>query len=267
MLRLGKYHGLGNDFLVALAADNPGLAPDPAVARALCDRRRGVGADGLVLGLAGPHGSAAVDARMVLLNSDGSEAEISGNGIRCLGQALLRSEGRSEGDLSVATPGGSRRLRVVRGDVGHEVWIEVDMGPVRPGPPLTAAAVAYPAARAATVDIGNPHLVLAVDDPAAVDLAVDGPALEAGFPEGINVHFVRAVAPDRLELRVWERGAGVTQACGSGASAAVAVAGDWGLVDGRVSVAMPGGEALVEVVGGHVHLTGPSTFVAEVVVP
>jgi diaminopimelate epimerase len=263
--RYGKYHGLGNDFLVALAADDPDLHVDAAAARAVCDRRRGVGADGLVLGL--PPRDPQADARMVLLNADGSEAEISGNGIRCLAQALLRHQGRIEGELGIETPGGLRRLRVVRGDVEGELWIDVDMGTAGPGPELSAASLAYPASHVATVAIGNPHLVVEVDDPNLVDLTVDGPALEAGYPGGINVHFVRALAPEHLELRVWERGAGVTEACGSGACAAVVAAERWGLVRGRVQVQMPGGDAQVELVGGAVHLTGPSQFVAEVITP
>lgn len=263
MARYGKYHGLGNDFLVALAADNPDLHADPALARALCDRHRGVGADGLLLGL--PPVSDDADARMVLLNADGSEAEISGNGIRCLAQALLRRHGRAEGELRIDSPGGLRQLRVVRGDVEREVWIDVDMGPVGAGPELSPATLAYPAARAASLTIGNPHLVLLVDDPSAVALDVDGPALESGYPEGINVHFVRVVDSGHLELRVWERGSGITEACGSGACAAVAAVEGWGLAVGPVRVAMPGGEVQVELVDGSVHLLGPSRYVAEVI--
>ena len=257
-----KHHGLGNDFLVALAQDNPGLAPDPAVARALCDRRRGVGADGLILGL--EPSEEGDDACMVLLNADGSEAEISGNGIRCLAQALLRAAGRSEGSLRIETAGGVRALRTVRGDADGEVWIQVDMGQVRPGPSLAPASVAYAALHRATLDIGNPHLVLHVEDPHAVDLAADGARLEAEYADGINVHFVDVRAADRMTLRVWERGAGVTEACGSGATAAVAAAHSWGLVGEHVEVAMPGGAAVVDVTDDTLLLTGPSVFVAEV---
>ena len=265
MLRLTKYHGLGNDFLVALWSDNPGLTPDPEQARAVCDRRRGVGADGLLYALA-PGGDEA-DVHMVLLNADGSEAEVSGNGIRCLGQAVLRHTGRREGDVIVETAGGVRRLRTVRGQVDGELWMRVDMGAVRPGPALSPVAEAYPARRRATVDVGNPHLVLLVDDPGAVDLSTDGPPLEASFPAGINVHVVAVPDAHDIRLRVWERGAGITQACGSGAVAAVAAAHDWGLVGDRVEVHMPGGDATVELADDTVYLTGPSTFVAEVMVP
>lgn len=265
MLRLTKHHGLGNDFLVALAEVNPDLTPDPDVARAVCDRRRGVGADGLILSL--PPSEADNDACMILLNADGSEAEISGNGIRCLGQALLRGSGRSEGDLRIETAGGVRQLRTVRGDADGEVWIQVDMGPASAGPELGPRSLEHPAERRATRDIGNPHLVLLVDDPDTIDLTVDGPTLESEYPDGINVHFVRVEAPDRLRLRVWERGAGVTEACGSGATVAAAVAHEWGLVGEHVEVSMPGGDAVVDVTGSTLLLTGPATFVAEVQVP
>jgi diaminopimelate epimerase len=265
MMRLTKYHGLGNDFLVASWSDNPGLTPDPAVARAVCDRHLGVGADGLIYALA-PGGDEA-DVHMVLLNADGSEAEISGNGIRCLAQSELRRAGRDEGDVLVETVGGVRRVRTVRGSVDGELWTQVDMGEVGPGPELSPAAAAFPARRRDTVDVGNPHLVLEVDDPSAVELTMHGPVLERSFPAGINVHVVAAPDDHRLELRVWERGAGITQACGSGAVAAAAAARGWGLVGDHVEVQMPGGAAAVDLVDGHALLTGPSTFVAEVVIP
>lgn len=262
MLRLTKHHGLGNDFLVALAADNPGLAPDPDVARALCDRHRGLGADGLLYGLPGNDGA---DVQMVLLNADGSEAEISGNGIRCLGQAWLRSEGRTEGEVHVDSGSGRRELRVVR-SAGDEMWIRVDMGEVRPGPELPVDPSTLPGDRWATVDVGNPHLVVLVDDPAAVELATVGPRLERAFADGINVHVV-ATDGDTVDLHVWERGAGITQACGSGATAAASVVHGWGLTGSTVEVVMPGGAATVELVDGHAFLTGPTEFVADVVVP
>lgn len=265
MLHLTKHHGLGNDFLVALAADNPDLTPDPALARALCDRRTGIGADGLLHGLVPSEPDH--DACMVLLNSDGSEAEISGNGIRCLAQAMLRAEGQGEGTLRIETAGGVRTLRTVRGDVDAEMWLQVDMGPARPGPPIGPRALEVDAVYRSTVDVGNPHLVLLVRDPDRIDLAQLGPTLEADHPEGINVHLIAVDRRDRLRLRVWERGAGITEACGSGAVAAVVAAHDWGMVDDRVTVAMPGGEAVVERAEHTMLLTGPAVFVAEVRVP
>ncbi len=269
MLRLTKLHGLGNDFLVALAGDHLDvdgpLTPDPEVARSLCARRTGIGADGLIYGLA-PGGDEA-DVHMVLLNADGSEAEISGNGIRCLAQAVLRHEGREEGDVLVETVGGLRALRTVRGEVDGELWMQVDMGEPVDGPELCAEAMDVPAIARATIDIGNPHLVLLVDDPDAVQLEGIGPRLESAFPGGINVHVVAAMSDHDLRLRVWERGVGFTQACGSGAVAAAVAASRWGMVGAHVAVHMPGGTATVDLDGTRALLSGPSTFVAEVVVP
>jgi diaminopimelate epimerase len=265
VLQLTKHHGLGNDFLVALADHNPGLRPDPEVARALCDRHTGVGADGLLHGL--EPAEPAHDACMVLLNADGSEAEISGNGIRCLAQALVRARGSEEAHLRIETVRGVRPLRTVRGDPESELWVEVDMGPAAAGPEPGPAALEQGAAAVATIDVGNPHLVLEVPDPAAVDLARLGPRLEADHPAGINVHVVAVDAEDRIRLRVWERGVGLTQACGSGAVAAVAAAQGWGRVGDRVEVSMPGGAVTVERRGASMFLTGPTRFVAEVRVP
>lgn len=287
-LRLGKFHGLGNDFLIALETQNPGLHPDPDLARSLCDRHTGVGADGLIFGLiCTPADPDAPELEMVLINSDGSRAEISGNGIRCLVHAHLRSQGETAGSgdpasrvVSVLTPGGVRRVTLLgstqspRADrsVGEApeltvAELEVDMGPARAGPEPTAESLAYPAKHVGTVDIGNPHLVLVVTDLAEIDLATDGAALEAGYPAGINVHFISPRDDGGLDLRVWERGAGVTEACGSGAVAAVRAASQWGLVNGPTVVHMPGGTAVVDQVGDSMLLAGPSVFVAEVVTP
>jgi diaminopimelate epimerase len=159
----------------------------------------------------------------------------------------------------------------VRGDVEGELWVEVDLGEPAPGPEWVtpaAAATTRTAVRAAgTVDLGNPHLVLVVDDPDRVPLEDVGPVLESAFPQGVNVHAVVPVDTGRLRMRVWERGAGITEACGSGAAAAVVTAHALGEVGKRVRVEMPGGEATVELVDGRVLLTGPTEFVGEVVVP
>lgn len=269
MLRLTKFHGLGNDFLVAHWMDHQDradpLTPDPDTARAVCARHTGVGADGLIYGLA-PGGDDA-DVHMVLLNADGSEAEISGNGIRCLAQAVLRREGRGEGDVLVETVRGLRRLRTVRGDVDGELWMQVDMGEPRDGPPISPDAEAFPARERMTVDVGNPHLVLLVEDLEAVDASVSGPELERSFPDGINVHFVAPDSEADLALTVWERGVGITEACGSGAVAAAVAAHRWGLAGTHVAVRMPGGTTSVDLDAPNALLTGPSTFVAEVLVP
>jgi diaminopimelate epimerase len=122
------------------------------------------------------------------------------------------------------------------------------------------------ARRVQSVDVGNPHIVILVDEPEAIDIARAGPAIESQFPGGINVHFVAPAGDGTLALRVWERGAGITDACGSGAVAAAYAAHQWGLVGDHVRVAMPGGDAHV-VIGDELTLIGPATFVADIIVP
>lgn len=270
MLRLTKHHGLGNDFLVLLDRAQPdGGAVDPvvlpALARALCDRRRGIGADGLIVGARPDADDAAhgVQVVMHLHNADGSRAEMSGNGVRCLGQAVADLDGVTDGTVVVRTDGGVRRLVLHPGAHPAEVQVEVAMGAARPGPEVPAdVATALGAARHATVDMGNPHLVIEVGDPDGVDLAAEGPALEQAFVHGVNVEFIAARPDGSLRLVVWERGAGVTEACGTGACAAVAAAHGWGVIGSRTTVHMPGGDAEVVLDADGVTLVGPSVRIA-----
>jgi diaminopimelate epimerase len=285
--RLTKHHGLGNDFLVHLT-DDPGAFDERAawVERAprWCDRHRGVGADGLLVGLHGA-GAATADADLVMLlvNADGSIAEMSGNGIRCFAQAEAMRRNQERGSLRVRTDGGLRTVDYAATETPrrHQGVIEasVDMGPAEPGPVATEARAEAPggagdpalgldATAQATFDLGNPHLVLLVADPDAVVLDRAGPFHEAPFAGGINVHFVAPTPgePDAITMRVWERGAGATEACGTGATAAARAAHDWGLVGERVTVHMPGGDVAV-LVGDPMVLRGPSEFIAGIVVP
>ena len=272
-VQLTKHHGLANDFLVVLDEVNGrGLKVDGALAIELCDRRRGIGADGLIHGEAPPTG-ADVDVIMHLYNADGSRAEMSGNGIRCLGQALTMAREVREVVLQVATDAGVRRLQVEASGDQRSSMVSVDMGPARTGPTISAEVEArlggggpVHSASFATADMGNPHLVVAVDDPADVDLATDGPWFEQRFPDGVNVEFIALTEPDTLDLRVWERGAGITEACGTGACAAVHLAHGWGLVGDRVRVDMPGGSAEVQL-GDTITLIGPSTHIATIELP
>lgn len=296
MLRLTKLHGLGNDFLVlldpALGGSDTTAVPDPsadhldALARTLCDRHRGIGADGLLVALA-PDASqveGGIDAVMVLHNADGSRAEMSGNGIRCLGHALaLAGVGTAAvGDpsavpaaqvprvsLRVMTDAGLRTV-VVDPTVGAGLaMVEVEMGQVGDRPSLTATARTLVGDRChAVLDVGNPHLVIQVDDPTEVDLEREGSALEQAVPGGVNVEFIAADG-DGIRLVVWERGVGVTEACGTGACAAAAAAQRWGLVTGSdVPVRMPGGSVTVSLTererpgDGQVVLIGPSEVIA-----
>jgi diaminopimelate epimerase len=264
-MRLTKHHALGNDFLILLdeAGDAP-LIVDGDLARRLCDRKRGVGADGLI------HGARTddpdVDVVMHLFNSDGSRAEMSGNGIRCLGQALALHRGIDDGTFEVLTDAGVRTLDIEGrlGPTTHE--ITAAMGTTGRGadiPPEVAARL--DGQRYTTVDVGNPHLVIAVDDLGAVDVTTDGAWYEQHFSEGVNVEFITTGdVPDQLALSVWERGAGVTEACGTGACAAAAAAHGWGTVGDDVAVVMPGGVARVVLDGDHASLASPVHFVATV---
>ena len=248
-MQLTKHHGLGNDFLVLL-----GSTPiEPALARALCDRHTGVGADGLLW--AGP-GTDGADITMTLHNADGSRAEMSGNGIRCLAQAVARDRGTDSIDLTVATDAGLRHVEVRPGGDDRTVQVRVDMGPVAPA---DAPDLHLGAKDVLGAEVGNPHLVALYRDRAALDAAADGFA-----STDRNVEFVIAGPGESgLTMRVVERGVGETQACGTGACAAAWAAHQWGLVGERATVHMPGGAALVEL-GETVHLTGPAVFVADI---
>ena len=274
-LTLHKLHGLGNDFLVALVDELPADADAARTATALCHRRRGIGADGLiyaVLDSAGAGGDRS--ATMRLWNSDGSVAEVSGNGLRCLAHAVARTLGEAELDIAVQTVAGPRRCSIRSTGAPGTVVGTTEMGSPGPGPrpdrlsrsPAAAVGgILGPGAieRWDTMDVGNPHAVLAVADPAAVPLPEAGPAVEALFSGGTNVHFGAVTGVDELTLGVWERGAGVTAACGTGAVAAAAVFHRWGAVGQNVTVRMAGGDARVDL-SGPVTLTGESTYVAAV---
>lgn len=249
-MQLTKHHGLANDFLVALDEVNGSdLSVDGELARRLCDRRTGIGADGLIHGArpdpADP-AQAEVDVVMHLFNADGSRAEMSGNGIRCLGQALANARQVGEATLRVGTDAGIRTLSVREDAEGRTATVSVSMGPAGPGPVVPTPLVEAIDGRFQTVDMGNPHLVVLVDEPSSIDLASEGAWLEGQFPGGVNVEFIAVTGPDVLSLAVWERGAGITPACGTGACASAHVAHSWGLVGDRVRVEMPGGAAEVQ---------------------
>lgn len=269
-MRLTKLHGTGNDFLVTVALDGS-AALDAAGARALCDRHRGVGADGLITILPGVDGA---DCTMELRNADGEVAEMSGNGVRCLAWVAHR-EGLGRSEELVVDTGGGRRTVTMAFDGSGGGCATVDMGAVTfvPGEiPLdapsafdvevTAHGTTY---RGDAAGVGNPHLVLLVDDVDEVRVAEHGPLLERDerFPKRTNVEFVQVLGRDRLHLRVWERGVGETLSCGTGVSAAAAVAHRRGLVDETVTVDVPGGTHTVDV-GATIRLGGEVRHVFDV---
>ncbi|HEX2041946.1 MAG TPA: diaminopimelate epimerase [Acidimicrobiales bacterium] len=248
-MRLQKYQALGNDFLIAF--DHP---VDAAVARAVCDRHLGAGADGLIRGT---RGDAEADVAMELWNADGSRAETSGNGLRCLARAVVDAGLVAGPVLVIATDAGLRRATL-----GADGLVSVEMGAVR-----VVERDGDDPRWLGFADAGNPHVVLGVDDPTKEDLEEDGPAWERAYG-GVNVEYVAAgPAPDELTMRVWERGVGETMACGSGACAAAVVARRAGMVGERVTVHQPGGDVLVDLSGPTVVLTGPAHYVCTVEFP
>ncbi len=264
-----KHHGLGNDFLVLLCLNATTPPPSPGagakLARQLCDRHRGIGADGLLVASL-PDPTSDADVVMRLHNADGSVAEMSGNGIRCLAQAVVDSGFRPAGNLRVQTGAGLRVLGVEPTDGHGLAMVRVDMGVARIDPfdvpPEVSKIIGVH--RVATVDVGNPHIVIE-RDPDTVDIATFGPAVEAHFMSrfgGINVEVVVARDRDNVDMVVWERGVGITQACGTGATATAVATNRWGLTGKNTVVRQPGGSATVELNGEQVTLVGPSQFVA-----
>ncbi len=261
-----KYEGLGNTFLVAIEDQIP---PDGEnLAASVCDAVNGYDADGLIFGT--PSDSNDIDIQMTLYNADGGVAEISGNGIRCLAQEIFsRSENLKS--LEILTGSGVRSVTLESLE-NHEAVISVDMGSVRDGPDLPLLDFLHHPSidiiRAATADIGNPHVIVEVEDLDGVDVASAGSHIEALWkPGGINVHFVKAENSSKLSMLTWERGVGVTLACGSGAAASAYIAHEWGLVGETLDVVMSGGETQIRLAKGKVYLTGKSSQVAEYEVP
>lgn len=269
MTRFRKVEGLGNDFLLF---DRRHADPDDIAceliefaeqAPALCDRRFGVGGDGLLI-VAPPttHGSAAT---MIVINHDGSRPEMCGNGLRCV--ALLVADGN--GELVIDTDAGPKPCRVTAASGG--AWLQghvsVDMGPPRLlGPREPAAAPGRPFL---AVSMGNPHaitFVAADEDPEQLARTL-GPAIERDplFPERTNVEFARAREDGGFTLWVWERGCGITHACGTGACATLAAAIARGLAPcGReVTIALPGGDLSIrqDAPGSPIWMTGPARVV------
>ncbi len=273
-LRFSKMHGAGNDFVVLDLRDGR-PAPDPDLCRALADRHAGVGCD-QILTIEAPRSADAV-ASYRIWNADGSTAQQCGNGARCIAAWLVRDGAApADGGFAIDSPTGSHAVsRDARGQ------FEIDMGVPEFLPakiPLSGFAgeqgeyaleLDGEALRFGAVSMGNPHALVEVD---AVDLAPVGhfgPLLQRShaFPESVNVGFAQVLAPDRIRLRVYERGAGETLACGSGACAAVAMLARRGRVDAAngVAVSLPGGELRIhyDPASGRIAMAGPAAFVFE----
>jgi diaminopimelate epimerase len=273
-MRIWKYHGTGNDFVMLEDLEDERPLTAPLVA-ALCDRHTGVGADGVIRVTRGS--AEGEDFFMDYRNADGSLAEMCGNGIRCLGTLVFERGHTTSTELTVGTRDGTKHLSL---DVDEGVVraVTVGMGPPafdRAEIPMQGPAhepfltepfeVDGHTFKASAVSMGNPHLVLFVEqDPAQVDVRTFGPRIEHDdrFPEKTNVEFA-AVDDGAVKARVWERGSGETMACGTGACAALVAANEAGLVPSKTEVRFPGGTLLVERTAGEVLLTGPAERVFE----
>lgn len=233
-----KMQGLGNDFVLL---EGP-LSLSPEEISELCDRRFGVGADGVLVVSRGD------PVRMEYWNADGSAAEMCGNGLRCVARYAYDKGWAPDRNFAVATPLGERGVRVL------EDRVEAELGRPILGGERQIQGVGYE-----LVDMGNPHAVRFVDDPAAVDVMAIGSALQGEFSNGANVEFAR-VAEGQVEMRVWERGVGETLACGTGIAAVAAVAAERFGLDSPVPVRVPGGEASVHLRDGIAWIVGPAEY-------
>jgi diaminopimelate epimerase len=257
-MHMTKMQGLGNDYLYFY-----GELPDPAAqAVRLSDRHFGVGGDGLIL--IGP--SETADFQMRVFNADGSEAGMCGNGIRCLGKYVYDKGYTEKTRLSVETRSGIRTLElaVVQGKVAQ---VTVSMGRAQVGETLTLCIEGRTVV-CTPVSMGNPHAVLFVPDAQRAPLTILGPALQhhEAFPDGVNVEFAQVVDRRTIRMRVWERGSGVTLACGTGACACAAAAIRAGLCQqgAELTVRLDGGDLRVAVSkDGCVQMTGPAETVCE----
>ncbi len=259
-LSLTKHHGLGNDFLVAFSPDVEDLAD---LARRMCDRRRGLGADGLLVG----SDAEGYAARMTLYNADGSIAEMSGNGIRCFAQAVAARRG-DLGPQLILTDAGDKVVTLATTDDPSTIMAQVEMGPVDvlDEPAGWAAVECHPDRPVAHLSLGNPHSVVGVDEVEQVDLL----DLGARIPH-VNLEIIEpGPESNAITMRVHERGAGITAACGTGACASAWAARSWGLVpsiEPEIVVHMDGGTATVsfdESTPPRAVLTGPATHIATI---
>ena len=272
-MEFSKYQGLGNDFLLLdlrhTPLDGEGLQTQPELVQQLCDRRFGVGADGVILALPADSGA---ELRMRIFNADGSEAEMCGNGIRCLARFLADRDGDGAGRRwEVETAAGP-----IRPELQADGQVRVDMGPpfLEPetvpthlplgpaGLPQGQLSVLNTSWNVAAAGMGNPHVVVPVPDVMAMDLEAMGAALEVHpvFPARTNVHLVQVLSPNHLLMRVWERGAGPTLACGTGACATLVACHLLGLSEREARLDLPGGPLAIawDETSNHVFMTGPA---------
>ncbi|MGF1538544.1 MAG: diaminopimelate epimerase [Elainellaceae cyanobacterium] len=271
--RFAKYHGLGNDFILLDNRHQAEPALTPAEAIQWCDRHFGIGADGVIFALPAEGG---VDYTMRIFNSDGSEPEMCGNGIRCLAKFVADIDGadpQKEPSYRIDTKAGIiqptlRRDGQVTVNMGEPFLLADQIPTTLVAPedkvvdcPIEAAGQSW---RVTAVSMGNPHCITFVDDAEAIDLAAIGPQFEhhPAFPQRTNTEFIQVVSRDYLKMRVWERGAGATLACGTGACASLVAAALNGKSDRHATLELPGGNLDIEWrENNRLYMTGPAVKV------
>ena len=231
-----KYNGLGNDFIFLDGKDALAVTDLAALARRLCDRYTGIGADGLVLLLP----SAIADIHMRIINSDGSEAEMCGNASRCVALHLSQTRIPAQKQFTLETLAGLITTEII--DIQKQL-VRVNMGTAKEVEPLTVQ-VAGKEFAGMCVSMGNPHFVIPVEHVETFPIAQWGPLLEThpAFPHKTNVEFVEVLSQQTVRMRVWERGAGITRACGTGSCATAVACATWGLTEKQITVQLDGGE-------------------------
>lgn len=282
-MRFTKMHGIGNDYVYVNCFEEPMPVDPAALAVKIADRHFGVGGDGLIL--IGP--STVGDAQMRMFNADGSESEMCGNGVRCVAKYVYDHGISRKPVLNIETGNGvlpialeieNGKITRARVDMGEPILEAAKIPTTLPGErivnyPLPGSEADHPHPwfsqcgldpRMTCVSMGNPHLTFYCQDVARVPLADVGPDLETApmFPKRINVHFVQVHSPREVTMRTWERGSGITLACGTGASAVCVSGVLTGRTDRKILAHLPGGDLELEWgVDNHVYMTGPATEV------
>lgn len=258
-MKFTKMHGLGNDY-VYVNGFKEKEQDWGAVSKAVSAPHFGVGSDGLIVILP----SEKADFKMRMFNADGSEGEMCGNGIRCVGKYVYDHKMTDKKDITVETLAGIKKLRLSVDD-GKVSAVEVDMGKPEVSEDVMMKVSAVRGYKGTPVNVGNPHVVIFVKDVDKVEIEKDGPIIEKHkhFPNRTNVEFVQVLNRHALKMRVWERGSGETMACGTGACASVVAASSKGLIDKDALVELRGGRLSVRLdeKDGHIHMTGPATKV------